>query len=334
MVDLHVVDMAVLTRALRRHWRRDAMVTAVTALSAGAASDTFAVEVTLNEELRPLIFQRSPNGGPVEGALPKSVQAKLQRRVHEQGLPVAEVVCILEPDDGLGQGFLMQRVAGESLAPRYLRDDSFAPARAVMTQQCGAFLAQLHALPVTVFDGLPLAQATTVEQVNRLESMYRGFDVDLPVFELTFSWLRRHLPVTVARALVHGDFRSGNFLVQPADGIVAVLDWELAHIGDPLEDIGWLCVNSWRFGNWRHAVGGFGDREELYAAYEAAGGTLDRKAMWFWEIYGTLRWGLSCLQLAHQHLSGSVVSVERAAIGRRVSETEIDLLHLIDRGTI
>lgn len=334
MADQQGVDMAALTQALRRRWRRDAMVTAVTALSAGAASDTFAVDVALNEELRSLIFQRSPSGGPVEGALPKYVQARLQRRVQEHDLPVAEVVCILEPEDRLGQGFLMQRVAGESLAPKYLRDDAFAPARAVMAQQCGSILARLHALPVDLFKDLPLARASTADQIGRLEAMYRGFEVDLPVFELAFAWLRRHVPSPVGTALVHGDFRSGNFLVQPAEGIVAVLDWELAHIGDPLEDLGWLCVNSWRFGNWRLPVGGFGDREDLYAAYEAAGGRIDRPAMWFWEVYGTLRWGLSCLQLAHQHLSGSVVSVERAAIGRRVSETEIDLLHLIAKGTI
>ncbi|MFA5123081.1 phosphotransferase family protein, partial [Zavarzinia sp.] len=147
--------------------------------------------------------------------------------------------------------------------------------------------------------------------------------------DLALVWLKAHLPAAPAvPRLVHGDFRNGNLIVGP-DGIRAVLDWELAHLGDPLEDLGWLCVPSWRFGGVA-PVGGFGTRDDLFAAYEAASGTpVDAGAVRFWEVLGTLRWGLICAESANRFLTGGDRSVERAVIARRASETEIDLLDLL-----
>lgn len=127
---------------------------------------------------------------------------------------------------------------------------------------------------------------------------------------------------------MHGDFRNGNLMIGP-EGVRAVLDWELAHIGDPMEDLGWLCVNSWRFGRIDKPVGGFGDYAELYAGYEAAGGPPVNRAMakW-WEMFGTLRWGVMCTGSLAAFRSVDA-SVERAMIARRTSETEIDLLRLM-----
>ena len=82
---------------------------------------------------------------------------------------------------------------------------------------------------------------------------------------------------------MHGDFRHGNLIIGP-DGVRAVLDWELAHLGDPMEDLGWICVNSWRFGEIDKPVGGFGTREELFAGYEAAGRRVDPERV---EILGS-----------------------------------------------
>jgi len=129
---------------------------------------------------------------------------------------------------------------------------------------------------------------------------------------------------------VHGDFRNGNFIVRET-GIAYVLDWEVAHLGDPHEDLGWLCMNAWRFGRLDRPVGGFGSRSRLYEEYEkATGNPVQADRVHFWEIYGTLKWGVICQWFAHQYLSGEVRVLERAAIGRRVSETELDLLDLIE----
>jgi aminoglycoside phosphotransferase (APT) family kinase protein len=125
--------------------------------------------------------------------------------------------------------------------------------------------------------------------------------------------------------LVHGDFRLGNLIVGP-DRIEAVLDWELVHLGDPLEDLGWLCARPWRFRG-PGPVGGMGEYDDLLAAYERESGTaVDGEELRWWEVFATLRWGVICLLQAARHLSGSERSVELAAIGRRVAETELDLL--------
>jgi hypothetical protein len=132
---------------------------------------------------------------------------------------------------------------------------------------------------------------------------------------------------------VHGDFRLGNWMVD-TDGLAGVLDWELAHLGDPAEDLGWMCVRSWRFGA-PQPVAGVGTREQLLADYAAAGGgAVDVDTLRWWEAVGTLRWGVICVQQAATHLSGAVRSVELAAIGRRVCEVELDLLHLLEPAAV
>lgn len=326
--------------ALLRRAGHEATVTAVTPLTGGASSATFAVDALRGGVPWPLIFQRGAGGGEGCGAggaaagMPKHVQAALQQIAGAHGVPVAAVVAVAAPDDGLGDGFVMVRIAGESLAPKWLRGDGFAAARAALTGQCAAALAALHAVPLAAVAALPLPTGSAREQNVRLFAHYRSFGVDEPVFDLAFAWLHEHLPDVPPTVVCHGDFRSGNFIVD-STGLDAVLDWELAHLGNPHADLGWLCVNAWRFGQWQRPVGGFGDRGTLYAAYRAAGGApVDPDLAHVFEVSGTLKWGISCLQLADDHLSGRVPSVERAAIGRRVSEVAADLLHLLKYGTI
>ncbi|WP_156255195.1 phosphotransferase family protein [Sandarakinorhabdus oryzae] len=312
-----------------------APVSRVEQLSGGASSATFAVDATKPDGTAwPLILQCAATGSVPEGGLPRADQARLQQIAFAHGLPVAEVVRVLAPEDGLGEGFIMARLPGEALAPKWLKLPDYAPARAVLTEQCASVLARLHGLPVDLASGLALPRASTAESLQRMFANYRRFGVDSPVFDLAFAWLRERLEDRPATCIVHGDFRSGNFLVAP-DGLVAVLDWELAHIGDGHEDLGWLCCNAWRFGVWDKPVGGFGARDALFAAYEAAGGgAVDRDRAAFWELYGTLKWGIACLQLGDDHVSGRLRNVERAAIGRRVSEVELDLMHMLKFGSV
>jgi aminoglycoside phosphotransferase (APT) family kinase protein len=138
-----------------------------------------------------------------------------------------------------------------------------------------------------------------------------------------------HQPPAGTLRVVHGDFRLGNVIVDDT-GLRAVIDWELAHLGDPMEDLGWLCVKAWRFGG-RSPVAGLGDYETLFAAYEAAGGeTIDPTTVLWWEVLGTWKWGIMCMLQANAHLSGAARSHELAAIGRRVCENEYDLLNMLE----
>jgi aminoglycoside phosphotransferase (APT) family kinase protein len=227
----------------------------------------------------------------------------------------------------LGAGFFMQHIEGEALGQRIVRGDAFADARPKLARQCGEILARIHGLPRP--GGLP--QQNAIEIVDALERQHRLENWPRPVFELAFRWLREHAPAAAAATVVHGDFRNGNLLIGP-DGVRAVLDWELAHAGDPMEDLGWICVNSWRFGAIDKPVGGFGSREDLYAGYEAAGGRVNWDAARFWEVLGTLRWGVICTLSTIALREGLATGIERAMIARRASETELDLLDLLEAG--
>ena len=170
--------------------------------------------------------------------------------------------------------------------------------------------------------------------LENYERIFREVSPDPhPVFELAFRWLYQHLPNPPERVLVHGDYRLGNFLYGE-DGLRGIIDWELAHWGDPMEDIGWLAVKSWRFGG-EKPMAGVGEYEPFFAAYEAAGGCpVDRDRVRFWELFGNLKWGVITITQAANYFFGRNKTVEMASIGRRTAETEWELLRLLEQAGI
>jgi aminoglycoside phosphotransferase (APT) family kinase protein len=298
-------------------------------LSGGASQETWSFDIVHPGGNIGAILRRAPQG---YGAAPAraaglNAEATLMQLAHDVGVPSPRVLHVLQPADELGTGFVMARVEGETIPRKILRDAEFAAARPKLARQLGGVLAGIHGLDLAQ---LPeLRRMTAAKEITELERDYRSFDWPRPVFELALRWLRDHDPgPSEQNTLVHGDFRHGNLIIGP-DGVRAVLDWELAHTGDPMEDLGWICVNSWRFGEIDKPVGGFGTREELFAGYEAAGGRADPARVKFWEVMGTLRWGVMCCGMMQRFRLGPEHSVERAMIGRRSSETEIDLLRLL-----
>lgn len=300
----------------------------VAALSGGASSATYRVDATRDGAPSSWIFQRTASED--HDGVPRSTQAAVQQRAGQLGVPVPPVIAITTPADDLGDGVVTGLVPGEALAPRWLRLPEYEAARDKLTPQCAAALSRLHAAPISHWTDLNLKSGSGADLLEGMFSYYRSLAVDVPAYDLAFAWLKPRMPSTPASCLVHGDFRSGNFLIDET-GLAAVLDWELTHLSVPAEDLGWLCAQAWRFGHWQKPVGGFGTREELLEAY---GGTVTPQELHIWEVYGNLKWGMSCLQLANDHVSGRVPSVERAAIGRRVSEVAADLTHLIAFGDL
>ena len=298
-------------------------------LSGGASQETWSFDIEHPGGNVGAILRRAPQG---YGAAPAraaglNAEAILMQRAYDAGVPSPRVLHVLQPDEGLGTGFIMERVEGETIPRKILRDQEFAQVRPKLARQLGSVLAGIHGLELSA---LPeLRRMTAAKEIAELERDYRSFDWPRPVFELALRWLRDRDPGPSAEiTLVHGDFRHGNLIIG-LDGLRAVLDWELAHFGDPMEDLGWVCVNSWRFGHIDKPVGGFGSREELFAGYEAAGRSVDPDRVMFWEVMGTLRWGVMCCGMMQRFRIGPEHSVERAMIGRRSSETEIDLLRLL-----
>ena len=239
----------------------------------------------------------------------------------------------LRPEDGLGEGFVMEWVEGESIGSRINRSDELASARAGLAGECGRALARIHAIDLDS-TGLndALHEVDPAEEVRQTWERYKGFHSPQPMIDFTARWLLDHLPPEGEPALVHGDFRNGNLLVAPT-GMAAVLDWEIAHIGDPMRDLGWLCTASWRFGHPEKPVGGFGSYEDLFAGYEAESGrAVDPAHVRFWEVFGSFWWSVGCLGMADQYRAGPDRSVERAAIGRRSSECQVDCVNLVIPG--
>ena len=303
-------------------------VQGLTRLSGGASQETWSFEVLDNKgHTTRMILRRCPNLGPRNHeAIGLVTEASLLVSAQAHDICVPHVVHVCAAVDGLGDAFIMAFVEGETLARKILRDASFADARIVLARQCGDALARIHKMPM--FEALPTSDG--LNQLARYRDIYRGFQVNRPVIELAFTWLADTAPLPVDVTLVHGDFRNGNLIVGE-DGLRAVLDWELAHIGDPREDLGWICVNSWRFGNSHKRVGGFGELDELLEAYHQAGGQHFRvqDIAWF-QALGSLKWAVMCLIMYQDFETGADASIERAMIGRRTSEAEIDLLNLME----
>ena len=292
-------------------------VSDVSRLSGGASRDTFRFVA----DGRPLILQRQRAGDVRDMAN----EALVLRAARAGGVPVAELVAASSDPALLGGAFtVLAAVEGETIARKVLRDEQYADARVLLPAQLGAALAQLHSVDTAGLQSLP-----TIDQVRQYREGLDQLGQPHPTFELVFRWLEANRPSAGPLALVHGDFRLGNVIVG-ADGLRAVLDWELAHLGDPMEDLGWLCVKAWRFGS-SLPVAGVGEYQQLFDAYEAAGGgCVDPDVVRWWEVLGTLKWGIMCILQANAHVAGLTRSHELAAIGRRVCENEHDLFLALD----
>jgi aminoglycoside phosphotransferase (APT) family kinase protein len=280
-------------------------------LTGGASRETWCCEVDGVAH----VVQRQRTGAVHDMA----IEAAILRAAASEGVPVPPLVAHVV--DAAGVSSLVTRfIPGETIARKILRDDRFAVARDRLAADLGRALARVHRIrPDSVPDLALIDPLETYRQ--RLDELGQPH----PAFELAFRWLEEHRPPTTGDpVVVHGDYRLGNVIVADR-GLAAVIDWELAHLGDPVEDLGWLCVPAWRFGSPR-PVAGVADRDVLLRAYaDESGVEIDRETLRWSEVNGILRWGIMCIMQAESHRSGLARSHELAAIGRRVCENEHDL---------
>ncbi len=290
-------------------------VTDLARLTSGASRDTWTCAV---DGLR-VVVQRQRAGDVRD----MSIEARVLGAARTADVPVPEVLAYIDGDGGADVGgatMITRHITGETIARKILRDDTYESARCRLTGELGRALARIHRIDADHTTGLVPADPTGALR-ERLDEIGQPH----PAFELAFAWLVQHRPPpSGAVTVVHGDYRLGNVIVD-AEGLQAVIDWEMAHLGDPMEDLGWLCAPAWRFGS-ALPVAGVGRRDELFAAYgDEAGVEVDPEVVRWWEVSAILRWGMICVTQAYAHTSGVVRSHELAAIGRRVCETEHDL---------
>lgn len=306
-------------------------------LSGGASQETYRIVISTDDGERKLAMRRAPGDtAPKHGAYPGlATEAALMRAARAAGVPEPEIFWVLTPQDGLGDGFIMEWLEGETLGARIVRDPAFDAIRPKLAEQCGEILARIHAIDLEATSlGVRLARLSPEQYVRQTWERYQALDTPQPMIDFTARWLLDHLPRTYVPTLVHNDFRNGNIMVSPA-GVVAVLDWEIAHIGDPMRDLGWICTSSWRFGRSELPVGGFGSYADLFRGYERASGRIvDPAHVKFWEVFGSFWWACSSLTMAQHYRTGPDRTVERPAIGRRSSECQVDCVNLLIPGPV
>ncbi len=324
---------AQLQAAVARHIGEPGTIHDLQRLTGGANKTTWSFDADVAGERAQFILQlasarANDADNPLAGVSPHLTadeDARLMIAAVKAGVPAPRVRAILQPDDGLGGGYVTERVAGETLATKILRDERFAGARATMAKQCGTILAAIHRIPVAEVPFL--MRLTPAEHIAAQRRIIEYFGFHLPALELGLKWAEKNVPRNARHSVVHGDFRAGNFIVRE-DGIRCVLDWEIGQSGDPMQDLGWVCVKTWRFGG-KKPVGGFGTREDLFEAYEKASGqSVDPAHVRFWEAYGSVRWGIGCLSMGLRGMEE--VGIERCAIGRRIEEPLWDFFNLIE----
>ncbi len=312
-------------RAVRRRFGESARVENIVIPTLGGINQTVVFDLVTGSASRRLVSRQETYAGEEDLFVGTMEQFRTLQIAHRHGFPVPEPVFEYDETDRMGRGFVTAFMAGETVPKAIHQAPALNAIRPRLAARCGELLAHLHSIDPSEFSFLERRPDST-DAVGAFLSRYDSYGERHPAIELGFRWLERNRPRRTTKTFLHGDFRCGNLIVAP-DDIKAVLDWECAHLGSPMEDLGWLCTRSWRFSRPDLPVGGFGERDVLYGAYEAAGGEkVDRDEARCWEVFGLVRWAIYNISQAHAHVIGKRQSVAYAACGRNACLIEYDLL--------
>ena len=314
-----------LQTAVRRHIGQSAQIENIVVPTLGGINRTIVFDCVEGDSRRRLVSREETYESSMSPFLPPARQFQVMKLVHAHKFPVPEPIFMYDDTDEMGSGYVTAYVAGETMPKRILADAAYSRARDCFAIQAAKLLAHLHSLDVSEFAFLE-SEPDSVDPVAALRARLDGYHEHHPALEMGLRWLERHRPEPKSRVLVHGDFRVGNLMVD-SEGVRAVLDWECSHIGTGIEDIGWLCARSWRFGNIDRPVGGIAEREAFYEAYRNSGGAaLDPEEVRYFEILGLVRWAVINVMQGYAHVHGGRKGIAFAAMGRNASLIEYELL--------
>ncbi len=292
-------------------------VTRVTQLAGGASKEAWSVST---KDGRDLLVRRASGGVIHLDTLSLEHEFQMLVAARAAGVRVPEPIAYLGEIDG-SEAFAMELVPGETIGRRIVK-----AAPPGLDVEMAEELARIHAIPAAAADFLP-----SPDIWERLYTELDTVDEPHPAIELGIRWCRERLPLERNRVVTHGDFRIGNLVVDER-GLVAVLDWEFAHVSDPAEDLAWPLVRAWRFGNDERRLGGIAEVEPYLDRYaELTGLVVPLDELLAWEVLGNCKWAVGALTQARRHLRHEERSVELAILGRLAAEMEYELLDLIER---
>lgn len=319
-----------LAHALERRFGTSCSIANIVVPTLGGSNRTIIFDLVEGASRRRMVSRQTTYVGEHNPFLPTTMQFAIMRLAFDNDVPVPEPILLYEPADGLGEGFITEFVEGETRPTQILASAQFESLRPKLAAKTGEVLARLHRID----QAKAVEISSTSDSIDALSAQVRRYDLydePHPAIELGLRWLEQNRPKSSERVVVHGDFRNGNLMVDTS-GIRAVLDWECAHLGDPAEDIGWLCTRSWRFNRPDLVVGGFGHLKDLLESYADNGGrSIKIDEVRYWQVFGLVRWAIINIMQAHGHVFGGRRSVVFAACGRNTSLIEYDLLMTLRR---
>ena len=330
---------------LTRRLGAPARIEKMKSLSGGACQDNYLVDLTVEggtEKGNHKLVMRTDKGASLFASLSRVDEFHVCDLAYQAGVKTPRPMWLEENPAVLGAPFyFMERITGNANGRFVVKDASIANARKNLPSELATSLAKIHSVKPASCKDEALKQklgrisgegkkAIALNSVIELRKETSKLKEPHPALEWILNWLEDHAPETDEPVLIHGDFRTGNFMVSPA-GLEGVMDWEFAHWGDRHEDVSWLCMKDWRFGKLNKEAGGFTDRETFYSEYAKASGiTLSPEKVRYWEVMGNARWACGSAGQAERHLSGMDKGIELASIGRRSSEMEFEAMRLID----
>jgi aminoglycoside phosphotransferase (APT) family kinase protein len=315
-------------------------VTDLALLSGGACQENYRLDVRASSgELAPkaTLVLRSDAARSLPASIDRAQEFVVIGRAREAGVKTPRARFFANDLVAPGRGaYFLDFHRGEAIGRRVVGRPELARAREVLPGELAAELAKIHSITPATAPGLFTSGENrdgSIEPARAtLESLRATMDAMVephPAMEYVHRWLSARAPSGQEVVLAHGDYRTGNFLVDE-DGLAGILDWEFAHWGTPAQDLAWICMRDWRFGALDRAAGGIATRDAFYAAYEKASGrTVDPDDVRFWEIMSNLFWAAGSVHQAERFLSGAERDFELVAIGRRANEMEWEALRLI-----
>jgi aminoglycoside phosphotransferase (APT) family kinase protein len=288
-------------------------------LAGGASKEAWAVDADGER----LLVRRAAASVMHAHTLTLAQEFEVLQAAHEAGVTVPRPYGYI-PELAGREAFVMERLEGETIGRRIVQKPELEAARERLPAQMAEELARIHAIPAERLPFLP--EARLERMVDELDEVGEPH----PPIELGLWWLRENRPAPRPAVVVHGDFRIGNLVVRE-DGLAGVLDWEFAHVDDPVRDMAFSLVRAWRFGVAEKRLGGIGDVAPYLERYnELTGFDVLPEELDYWEVAGNVGWAVGCLTQAQRHLSGLDRSVELAILGRLSAEVEYEICHLLE----